>query len=170
MTRAKGIGRRRIGTLALSAAISIAGCSAPTKAPGTFEQKNAFWSGRLALQVQSDPPQAFFAGFELKGDPRSGELLLFSPLGSTLAALSWTPTTAVLKRSEEVRQYDSVDALVKAATGASFPVETLFEWLDGVNASVSGWNADLSRLDDGRLTAVRNNPPPAAELKIVLEK
>ena len=122
------------------------------------------------MQVQSDPPQAFFAGFELKGDPRSGELLLFSPLGSTLAALAWTPTTAVLKRSEEVRQYDSVDALVKAATGASFPVETLFEWLDGVNASVSGWNADLSRLDDGRLTAVRNNPPPAAELKIVLEK
>ncbi|MEO8249898.1 MAG: lipoprotein insertase outer membrane protein LolB [Burkholderiales bacterium] len=124
----------------------------------------------MALQVASDPPQAFFAGFELKGNAKAGELLLFSPLGSTLAALSWTPETATLTRGGEVRQFDSVDSLVKAATGTAFPVEALFAWLDGDNASVSGWQADLSRRADGRVTAARTDPLPPAELKVVLEQ
>ncbi len=122
------------------------------------------------MQIASDPPQAFFAGFELKGGARAGELLLFTPIGSTLAALSWTPGTATLTRGGDVRQFNSVDALVKAATGAAFPVEALFAWLDGVNESVAGWHADLSRVADGRVTATRTDPLPAAELKVVLEK
>ena len=116
------------------------------------------------------PPQAFFSTFELRGSARSGELLLFTPLGSTFAALAWTPTSARLTRGGEVRDYPSVDALVEAATGASFPVIALFAWLDGTQASVAGWSADLSQLERGRLSATRTQPQPAAELKIVLDR
>lgn len=125
----------------------------------------------MALQVESTPPQAFFAGFELRGNARAGELLLFSPLGSTLAALSWTPGSARLRQGGEVREFGSVDELARAATGAAFPVRALFAWLDGDAAtSVAGWRADLSRLADGRLSAARSDPQPAAELKLVLQQ
>lgn len=162
--------RRALLATSFLAPFLIAGCGTPRSAPGANDGEKAFWSGRLALQVASDPPQSFFAGFELSGDARAGRLLLFSPLGSTLAALSWSPETALLERGGERRHFDSVAALVEAATGAAFPLVALFAWLDGVNASVAGWRADLSRLADGRVTAVRSEPQPAAELKVVLEK
>lgn len=148
----------------------IAGCAHQTGADAQKYAKNSFWSGRLALQVESTPPQAFFAGFELQGNARAGELLLFSPLGSTLAALSWTPDSAQLRQGGAVRAFDSVDALVRAATGAAFPVTALFAWLDGDAVQVAGWRADLSRLSDGRLSAARSDPQPPAELKLVLQQ
>lgn len=124
----------------------------------------------MSLQVASEPPQAFFASFELRGNAQSGELLLFTPLGSTFAALAWTPTSARLTRGGEVREFASVDELVQAATGASFPVTALFSWLAGTQIPVTGWDADLSRIDTGRLAAARTMPLPTAELKIVLDR
>lgn len=160
---------RRLAALAL-ASVFIAGCAHPTGGSGPKDSKTAFWSGRLALQVASEPPQAFFSSFELKGNADDGELLLFTPLGSTFAALAWTPTSARLTQGGEVRAFGSVDELVQAATGASFPVTALFAWLDGVQTSVTGWTADLSQLDRGRLSAMRAEPLPTAELKIVLDR
>ena len=160
---------RRLAGLAV-ASVFIAGCADPTSAPGPKDSKNAFWSGRLALQVASEPPQAFFSSFELKGSAQSGELLLFTPLGSTFAALAWTRTSARLTRGSEVREFASVDELVQAATGASFPVTALFAWLAGSQTIVAGWDADLSQLDRGRLTAARTMPLPTAELKVVLDR
>lgn len=123
----------------------------------------------MALQVASEPPQAFFSSFELRGSAQDGELLLFTPLGSTFAALAWTPTRARLTRGGDVREFASVDELVQAATGASFPVTALFAWLAGTQAVVAGWSADLSRIDSGRLVAARTLPLPTAELKVVLD-
>ena len=48
-----------------------------------------YWSGRLSLQVHSEPAQSFAASFELKGQPGQGELKLISPLGSVLGVLRW---------------------------------------------------------------------------------
>jgi outer membrane lipoprotein LolB len=133
----------------------------------------AYWSGRLALQVEAEPPQSaqsFSAGFELKGSAQDGELQLFSPLGQTLATLSWAPGKASMRANGSQRDFDSIDALVAHATGTAIPVGALFDWLAGRNAAVPGWQADLSQLANGRLTAKRNEPSPVAVLRVALER
>ncbi|HYF42300.1 MAG TPA: outer membrane lipoprotein LolB, partial [Ramlibacter sp.] len=94
------------------------------------------WAGRLALQVQDQPGQSFSAGFELRGRADAGELTLLNPLGGVVAQLSWAPGSATLQSGGQTRQYESVDALVAAATGSSIPVAALFDWLAGVNTPV----------------------------------
>lgn len=128
------------------------------------------WRGRLALRVESEPPQSFFAGFELSGHAGQGELRLFSPLGTTLADLRWSPQSATLSNNGETRQFESLDALATQATGTAIPIAALFQWLAGVQTGADGWSADLSQLDDGRLTARRTQPAPAAELRLILER
>ena len=79
----------------LFATLLIAACAHKQGATGINdtqnEVKNSFWAGRISLQVQSEPVQAFFAGFELKGQAETGELTLISPLGSILAVMRWSP-------------------------------------------------------------------------------
>jgi outer membrane lipoprotein LolB len=131
---------------------------------------DAFWSGRLAVQVHAASASSFSASFELRGEPNQGEFSLFNPLGGTVARLEWHPGSATLNAQGEVRQFDSLEALVAEATGAPLPLAALFDWLRGNNTPVPGWQADLSRLDDGRLTALRSQPLPTATLRIVLDK
>nr|WP_315428803.1 outer membrane lipoprotein LolB [uncultured Albidiferax sp.] len=129
-----------------------------------------FWSGRIALQVDAESAQSFSATFELKGSAQQGELTLFNPLGGVVARLVWQPGSAMLHTNGEVRPFDSLDALVEQATGAPLPLAALFDWLQGSDTAVPGWKADLSRLDTGRLTALRNQPTPVATLRVVLDK
>jgi outer membrane lipoprotein LolB len=131
---------------------------------------NAIWSGRLSLQVQTDPPQSLTAGFELKGSPVSGELVLNSPLGNTLLAARWSPLETVLYSSGQTRSFSSIDALIEQSTGAALPVAALFDWVGGKATSLNGWTADLQRQAEGRISARRSSPLPQAELRIVLDK
>lgn len=119
---------------------------------------------------RSDPPQSFSAGFELSGDADQGALRLFSPLGTTLADLRWSPQSATLSNNGETRQFESLDALATQATGTAIPIAALFQWLTGVQTSTAGWSADLSQLESGRLTARRTQPLPTAELRLILER
>jgi outer membrane lipoprotein LolB len=128
------------------------------------------WSGRLSLRVDSEPVQTFSALFELRGAPQAGELVLTSPIGNTLAQLHWSPVEALLKNGSETRRFDSVDALIEAATGAVIPVGALFGWLAGREDRVPGWRPDLSRIGAGRLQATRESPQPRADLRIVFER
>ena len=166
----------RVGLL--FAILFIAAC-AYKQSPKTInntekEVKNssvpAFWAGRISLQLQSEPPQAFFAGFELKGQADSGELTLTSPLGSILGIMRWSPGVAVLEQSNSIQRFASTDDLLVRTTGAAVPISALFGWLAGENAVAPGWEADLSRQADGRVTAKRTAPAPQAELRIVLDK
>ena len=129
-----------------------------------------FWAGRISLQLQSEPPQAFFAGFELRGQASSGELTLISPLGSILGIMRWSPTEAVLEQGGTTRRFASTDDLLAQTTGAAIPLSALFDWLAGKNTSAPGWVADLSRQPDGRITAKRSDPAPPADLRLVLDK
>ena len=130
----------------------------------------AVWSGRLSLQVQSDPPQSFTGGFELKGSPASGELVLNSPLGNTLLAARWSPVEAVLYSSGQARSFSSIDALIEQSTGAALPVAALFDWVGGKATSLNGWTADLQKQAEGRISARRSSPLPQTELRIVLDR
>lgn len=155
----------------LIAAIFIAGCAHPKRATNINDQGSALWTGRISLQVQSEPVQSFSASFELKGKPDRGELTLISPLGNVLGVLRWSPLEAVLDSgNQKIQRFSSVDALMEQATGAAVPISALFAWLQGDNASVSGWSADLSRHSEGRISAKRDQPTPRADLRVVLDQ
>lgn len=152
----------------LGAALLVAGCASPPKSvvpPGT-----QVWTGRLALNVEQQSSQSFSASFELKGAPEAGELTLFTPLGGTAAVLQWAPGAATLRSGGQTRQFPSLEALAQEATGAPLPVAALFDWLGGKPTAIEGWEADVSRVAEGRLQARRSAPPPAADLRVVFER
>lgn len=160
--------RRRFLATAAIACLWQSGCASPMRTPAA-SRNSSLWIGRLALQVESEPPQAFHASFELSGEPDAGELRLTSPLGNALALVRWTPKGATLTQGGRVSEHASVDDLASALGGAPLPVTALFDWLQARDANVPGWEADLSRSGDGRISARRTFPAPPASLRIVLD-
>ena len=149
-------------------ALLLAACATPprvTPPPGVQS-----WSGRMALAVQGRSSESFSAGFELTGAPEQGELTLTNPLGGTVAVLAWSPGHATLRSNGQTREFPSLEALAEEATGAPLPVASLFDWLAGKATPVPGWEPDLSQLAQGRLRARRVDPPPVADLRLVLEQ
>ena len=122
------------------------------------------------MVVEGDAAQSFSAVFALEGTPERGELTLSTPLGTVLAALQWAPGRAVLQSPRGDQTADSLDTLLTAALGSAIPVPALFAWLQGDAATATGWQADLSGLDGGRLVAVRSQPLPRATLRIALDR
>ncbi|MBL0917999.1 MAG: outer membrane lipoprotein LolB [Hydrogenophaga sp.] len=152
---------RRVAALALLSLLGACASRGPV-APGA-------WSGRLALRVDSQPPQAFSALFDLQGDATAGELRLTSVLGQTLATVRWSASGAELQQGNEVRRRGSLDELTRELTGAPLPVAALFGWLAGHTSEAGGWHADLSAQPQGRVVARREQPAPAAELRVVVQ-
>lgn len=152
----------------------IAACANKTGAKGINDAISTaisdVWTGRISLKVQTDPPQAFFAGFELKGRPDSGELSLINPLGSIVGVLRWSPLSAILESASGTKRSASVDELLEQVTGAAIPAAALFDWLAGTPTALSGWTADLSQRAEGRIVATRAAPAPPVELRIVLDR
>lgn len=146
----------------------LAGCASPRvlQSPGT--EQIAYWHGRLAVKVFSSPVQAFAANFELTGQPDKGELVLTSPLGTTLAHLKWDAHAATLQANGTQQSYGSLQELALQVTGADLPVTSLFAWLAGQPQEAEGWQADLSELAQGRIQA-RHPEAVQTELKIILD-
>ena len=119
--------------------------------------------------VNDSPPQSFSASFDLIGQASTGELILYGPLGTAAAHLNWTPEAATLRSNGTVRHFNSLSELVQQATGTDLPIAALFDWLAGRDLPVPGWQADLSQLSQGRLTARRLHPEPTAELRLIFE-
>jgi outer membrane lipoprotein LolB len=157
--------RRRLW-LAAPLVLLLGACATPLPPPVAGQER---WSGRLALQVESDQPRSYSAGFELLGSPQAGELQLTSPLGQTLASVRWSPQGAELLQGQQRLQRASLDELTAELTGTALPVAALFAWLRGQEAAAGGWVADLSRQADGRLSARREQPLPQAQLRIVFQ-
>lgn len=161
-------------TLVLGIALTeflIAGCAVPPKISNVNQPETAAWSGRISLQLMSDPPQYFSAKFELQGQPEHGELSLISPFGNVLGVLHWSPGQAYLDQGkQQPKQFSSLDALMVQTIGTPVPVTALFSWLKGDNATVPGWSADLSKQNEGRISAKRNQPEPTADLRVVLDR
>lgn len=164
------MGRRRRALLAsLATVLMITACAQSERLQMRNGQIAKTWHGRLGLRVESSPVQSFSATLDLSGDAQAGDLVLSSPLGTTLLALSWRPGRAMLQRDGQSREYDSVSELMQDALGTDLPMTALFAWLAGDNAVVAGWQADLSQLSDGRLSARRSEPAPVVELRLMLE-
>ena len=163
--------RTLLWLLVCMALVWTAGCAQQnTKLPQVQISERTTWNGRLALQVENQPSQSFSAGFELQGSAAQGELRLFTPLGSVLAQLDWAPGRARLQSSSELRESDSLEELLARTLGTPIPVTALFSWLKGMQTTASGWQADLSALDSGRLVATRYQPEPRAVLRVAFER
>lgn len=156
-----------LGLLLLAACATAPGSSPQEAVDGTV------WHGRLALHLAADqgatPADSLSAGFELSGSARRGQLALFTPLGTTLAVLSWTEQSASLRAQGEKREFDSLAGLSRQVLGTEVPVPALFAWLRGEAVEVAGWRADLSAWASGRIMAQRAQPAPQAELRVVFE-
>lgn len=154
---------------ALLASILLAACAVNPRGDGTFYSEPG-WHGRLQVQVHSNPPQNLSATFELLGNADRGRLGLTSPLGTTLAEVEWTPQDAVWRTASETRHFANMNALTAQLVGTPLPLAALFDWLQARPTHAQGWEADLQDLPQGRLRAQRNQPEPAAQLRIVLDQ
>lgn len=158
--------RRKLLLGSSATALALMGC-APRRPPGPRPPEH--WSGRLSLSVQSDPVQSFSAGFELSGRAEAGELMLSTPLGTTLAQARWSPGQAGLVSGAQERRFNSIDELLRELTGTTLPLAALFDWLRGIPTEAPGWQADLAHSAQGRLVARRASPAPLVELRLLLD-
>ena len=146
---------------------SLAGCATPPGPPDGL-------SGRLSVRIAGPTDRLIAAGFELRGSPREGQLLLSGPLGTTAARARWSPGQAVLESGGQASHHADLDALAAAALGEAIPIAALFDWLrgrawagapatprtDGIAGFEQlGWQVSLERWSDGWIEAVRTAPP-----------
>jgi outer membrane lipoprotein LolB len=128
------------------------------------------WQGRISVQVLGNAPSSMSASFLLRGDAEKGELDLYSPLGTTIGALQWTPQLVQLSDGGSHQYFNSLADLTEKATGTSLPVEAIFGWLQGQQISADGWMVDLSNASQGSIFARRTYPAPEVMLRIKLDR
>ena len=163
----------RVWWLALLMGAMLAGCAtpSPTAKPLGFGQANTpVWQGRISVQVHGDNPSSMSASFSLHGDAKNGELDLYSPLGTTLGALQWTPQLVQFSEGGKQQFFNSLSELTEKTTGAELPIDAIFGWLQGRNAQAAGWQVDLSFASQGSINARRISPLPEVMLRIKLDQ
>ncbi len=171
--------------LTLAATTLLTACATVSNVPG-----EAPWTtGRLSLRVEAtanEPTRSLSAGFELRGDSRSGELHLNSPLGNRMADARWSPAAVTLTTPEGERAFASLDELSRKALGETLPLAALPDWLSGrpwqqapfmplltqAGATAGfeqlGWQISLARRAEGWIEA-RREAPPAVLLRVKLD-
>jgi outer membrane lipoprotein LolB len=160
----------------LAGSLLLAGC-ASVSPPGERPPGDLI-SGRLSVRVEATEraaARAMSAAFELEGDARNGKLNLTTPLGTTLAQVSWSPGRALLVTPQEQTPYADLDSLTAELLGESVPVGALFDWLRGrpwpaapndVNTTPAGpgfrqlgWDVDLAGFAEALVLARRERAP-----------
>ena len=153
------------------------------------------YSGRLAVRTDTAPglPARSVTGqFELSGTASSGQLILTSPIGTTVARARWSdpvgtqgvPSKIELEADGGVTHYATLEDMMQRAIGDQLPLPAMFDWLSGhpwpaapvrsADASGSfeqlGWHVDLSQLAGNRLIdAQRPLPAPALHVRVKLD-
>lgn len=153
----------------------MTGCASPPKPISTVEKPA--WAGRLSIKIDAtsaSPAQQTSAAFTLAGNPQAGQLDLFTPLGGKAAEITWGAGFAIISDGKMGRRFPDLATALEQVTGADIPIVNLFNWLQGkqdkaLEASL-GWEVDLTRLAEGRVIAIRVQPLPRTELRLVLEK
>jgi outer membrane lipoprotein LolB len=135
-------------------------------------------------------PRQFHGGFELQADASGGQLMLLTPLGSTVAVLAWTPKSALLRQATgAIAAFDSAEQMMEQAIGVPVQPQALSAWLRGVPAhghavernsaeqfTQLGWTVNVLREAGAsharRLEISRPQSPglTAAELRVVIDE
>ena len=162
----------RVWCVALLMSTLLVGCATPSRTAKSFSTEQANmpeWQGRISVQVLGDTPSSMSASFLLRGNAKNGELDLYSPLGTTLGALQWTPQLVQLSDGGKHQYFNSLAELTEKTTGAALPIEAIFGWLQGQQINATGWQADLSNMSQGSLSARRTEPAPEVTLRIKID-
>jgi outer membrane lipoprotein LolB len=177
------------GGMALLALLLQACVSHPPPLPGHL------YSGRLAVRTDAAPnlPAHSVTGqFELSGNASSGQLVLTSPIGTTVARARWSdpvgtrgiPSRIELEADGGTTRYATLEEMMQRAIGDQLPLPAMFDWLSGrpwPDAPVQrgsadgsfdqlGWHVDLSQLAGNRLIdAQRAQPAPTLHVRVKLD-
>lgn len=162
--------QRRFLAVAIGSWVAWAatGCSSPAPLRRTDDGTDA-WSGRFHLTTHTERIQTVAAMFTLEGSAAQGQLLLSSPLGTTLAQASWSQDHARLVANDRTTQFADMDALTTALMGSAIPVWALFDWIKGKPTVVEGWDVNLADWSAGRIAATRTHPLPLAHIRILID-
>lgn len=177
------------GGIALLALLLQACVSHPPALPGHV------YSGRLAVRTDAAPnlPARSVTGqFELSGNASNGQLILTTPIGTTVARARWSdpvgtrgiPSRIELEADGGTTHYATLEEMMQRAIGDQLPLAAMFDWLSGrpwpdapvqggsANGSFDqlGWHVDLSQLADNRLIdAQRAQPAPILHVRVKLD-
>ena len=167
------------GLCTLSLALLLQACvSHPPPLPGHV------YAGRLAVRTEAAPG--------LPARSSSGQLILTSPIGTTVARARWsdpvgtrgTPSRIELEADGATTRYPTLEDMMQRAIGDQLPLAAMFDWLDGrpwpaapVERAADGrsfdqlgWHVDLSQLADNRLIdAQRPRPRPVLHVRVKLD-
>ena len=143
--------RSRRHLFGLMIALIAGGCAVPMGSSQLETPGTRVWSGRMALDLETDPPQTFSASFELKGTVNRGELTLSTPLGNVLALIQWSPGEARLRVGGDLEAFESVESLTRQVTGAALPLGALFGWL-APHVAAADW---VKALGDGFVKLIK---------------
>lgn len=153
------------------------------------------WSGKLGVRTDAAPdlPARSMSGeFELSGNASSGQLVLISPIGTTIARARWSdpvgtrgaPSKIELEADGGTTHYATLEDMMQRAIGDQLPLAAMFDWLDGrpwpaapVERAADGksfdqlgWHVDLAQLADNRLIdAQRPQPRPVLHVRVKLD-
>jgi outer membrane lipoprotein LolB len=178
------------GAAVLASALLLQACvSHPPPLPGHV------YAGRLAVRTDAAPglPARSMTGqFELSGNASSGQLVLTSPIGTTVARARWSdpvgtrgePSKIELEADGGTTHYATLEDMMQRAIGDQLPLAAMFDWLSGhpwpaapVTAGDAtgsftqlGWHVDLAQFRDNRLIdAQRPQPAPTLHVRVKLD-
>jgi len=178
------------GAAVLASALLLQACvSHPPPLPGHV------YAGRLAVRTDAAPdlPARSMTGqFELSGNASSGQLVLTSPIGTTVARARWSdpvgtqgiPSRIELEADGHTMHYATLEDMMQRAIGDQLPLPAMFDWLSGhpwpaapvTGGSADGsfdqlgWHVDLSQLAANRLIdAQRPQPAPVLHVRVKLD-
>jgi len=175
---------------AVALALLLQACAShPPPLPGHV------YAGRLAVRTDAAPdlPARSTSGqFELSGNASSGQLILTSPIGTTVARARWSdpvgtqgvPSRIELEADGTTTRYATLEEMMQRAIGDQLPLPAMFDWLsghpwpdaparrsaDGGSFDQLGWHVDISQLAGNRLIdAQRPLPAPALHVRVKLD-
>ena len=178
------------GAGAVALALLLQACvSHPPALPGHV------YAGRLAVRSDAAPglPARSVSGqFELSGNASSGQLILTSPIGTTVARARWSdpvgtqgiPSRIELEADGATTRYATLEDMMQRAIGDQLPLPAMFDWLsgrpwpdapvrrsaDGGSFDQLGWHVDVSQLAGNRLIdAQRPLPAPVLHVRVKLD-